>query len=88
MNKETIPAITESHQHSGAFENCTSLTSVFLPKSLQSIKTETYDKNPFTGCSGTLDLYSDASKSNTIWERYFGVVSYGVSYDEYLKLTK
>lgn len=73
---------------SGAFKNCTSLTSVFLPKSLQSIKTETYDKNPFTGCSGTLDLYSDASKSNTIWERYFGVVSYGVSYDEYLKLTK
>ena len=34
MNKETIPAITESHQHSGASENCTSLTSVFLPKSL------------------------------------------------------
>ena len=73
---------------SGAFENCTALSNVFLPKSLQVIKTETYDKNPFTGCSGTLDIYSDAPQSNYIWERYFGLVSYGVSYDEYLKLTQ
>ena len=73
---------------SGAFKNCTALSNVFLPKSLQVIKTETYDTNPFTGCSGTLDIYSDAPQSNYVWERYFGLVSYGVSYDEYLNLTQ
>ncbi len=73
---------------SGAFKNCTALSNVFLPKSLQFIKTETYDENPFTGCSGTLNIYSDAPQSNYVWERYFGLVSYGVSYDEYLKLTQ
>lgn len=73
---------------SGAFENCTGLTTVFLPKSLSVIKPESYDTNPFKGCSGTLDFYSDAPKSNDTWERYFGRVSYGVSYDEYLKLTQ
>ena len=72
---------------SAAFRNCTSLTHMFLPKTLLSMKPESYDQSPFTGCSGSLDLYTDADRTNTNWDRYFGRTSCGVSYEEYLQIT-
>lgn len=70
---------------SGAFRDCMALSSVFLPKSLSGITKYDYDESPFIGCSGALALYSDLEKGNhSVWEKYFGRVSYGVSYDEYL----
>ena len=68
---------------SAAFKNCTSLTHMFLPQTLLSMKPESYDDSPFTGCSGSLDLYSDAEKTNSEWDRYFGRTSCGISYAEY-----
>ena len=73
---------------SAAFNNCKGLNKVFLPKSLLKISPASYDISPFVNCSGTLDLYSDASKGTTAWVKYFGRVSYGVSYSEYLKIAE
>ena len=70
---------------SAAFQNCTGLTSVFLPKSLLTINPSSTEQSPFTGCAGTLDLYSDATNTNVTWDRYFGRVTCGVSYEEYLR---
>jgi hypothetical protein len=72
---------------SGAFENCTGLSAVFLPKSLSGIAPGTNDKSPFAGCSGMLVLYSDIPQSNQAWERYFGRVVCGTSYGEYKNIT-
>lgn len=71
---------------SAAFGGCKALTSMFLPQSLLGITSEEYDSSPFTNCSGTLLIYTDAQSGNRVWERYFGRVSYGVSYEEYLDL--
>ena len=71
---------------SAAFRDCTGLTDVFLPKSLLGISPMSYDTSPFAGCTGSLNLYSDAPKYNQTWDRYFGRITYGVSYEEYLSI--
>ena len=71
---------------SAAFMGCTGLKTVFLPKSLLEMSIETYDQNPFTGCSGNLVLYSDIEKENTTLTHYFGLINYNISYEEYLNI--
>lgn len=68
-----------------AFKDCTSLTSVFLPQSLLVIKPGTSETSPFVGCSGKLVLYSDAKAATPTWQRYFGLVCYGYTYETYLQ---
>lgn len=54
-----------------AFENCTSLKSVFIPKSVKTVYADGYDYNsPFFGCSEDLLIYTEkgfAAKCGKYW---------------------
>ena len=55
----------------GAFRSCTSLTKIFIPKSVTTINTFSYSNFPFLNCSSSLKIYCEASSKPSGWGTYW-----------------